>query len=189
MRLVLICFIIIFSSISLAEKLSVDEIKQLEESFANTPLNTFRFLGNQISCKMEKIEDEYACHRIGHIKIGSDYKPKISPYKEVEQKNGIVASVFVISSTEEYESYLVIGHKDNKIASVQYTGNYPSEKLTLASIKLMDTKSIVKKFLGPRYQVSKVKDINGEIWDYYPFPISIEFKDEVVYSMRISNGN
>ena len=107
-------------------------------------------------------------------------------HDQLPQSNGVTASVFTIVANEEYEAYWVIGHKEKKIVSIQLTGDYPNDELNFSTIKLNDPESKVRKLLGPRYHVRKVEGINGTIWDYAPFPITIEFKKGMVYSMRIT---
>ena len=186
MRVLLSIIAILLSFEVSSEGMSEEEIAKMKEEYSSVPINTFRFLGNQIMCKMEKADDDYACLRIGPLKINSKYEPKSEPWKEIPQPNGVTASVFPIVANDEYEAYWVVGHKDGVIISLQLTGDYPDDRLNFATIKLADSEEKVKRILGPRYQESDVQDINGKIWDYVPFPISVEFKNGVVYSIRIS---
>ncbi len=167
-------------------KLSKKQIEAMKVEAAKTPVNTFRYVGNALVCKSDSAEDDYACFRIGNFKIGEKYKPDNQAWKEIPQGEGVIASVHPIIANDEFNAYWVIGHKEEKITSIQLTGNYPHEKLTFSTIKLSDPKEKVRKILGRRFRERKVKSINGIMWDYYPFPITIEFVDNKVYSIRVS---
>ncbi len=172
-----------------ANKLSKEQTEAMKVEAAKTPVNTFRFLGNALVCKSDSAEDNYACFRIGNLKIGEKYKPRTKAWKEIPQGQGVIASVHPIIANEEFSAYWVIGHKEGKITSIQLTGNYPHEKLAFSTIKLSDPEEKVRKILGPRFRERKVKSINGIMWDYYPFPITIEFIENRVYSIRVSEKN
>ena len=169
-----------------SEGLPEDEVKQMQELYKTVPMNAFRFLGNQIICKTDRPDDNYSCFRIGGIKIGDKFEPKTKPWKVIPQPNDITASVFSIVENDEHYAYWVIGHREGVIVSLQLTGDFPDDRLAFATIKLSDSESKVADILGPRYKVSKVEEINGTIWDYAPFPITMEFKNGLVYSMRIT---
>ncbi len=169
-------------------RMSDREIADMKSEAAKTPVNTFRFLGNALVCKSDSATDESACLRIGSLKIGAEYKPTSKPWKEVPVKNGVTVSVFSIIAKDDITAYWVIGHKDGRITSIQLTGNYSNENLSFSTIMLNDSKDKVKKVLGPRYRESDVDSIKGAMWDYYPFPISIEFTNDRVYSIRIAES-
>lgn len=149
------------------------------------PLEEYRFLGNHLVCRTKYPDDPNACYRIGTIKIGAAYEPKVAPQKEVTLPNGVIASMFPIIKNDQHEAYWILGHKNGKVVSIQLTGNYPSADYALASIRLGDSEEKVARVLGPRHNVKEVKEIGGVLWDYYPFSISIELVGGKVYSMRV----
>lgn len=165
--------------------LSESEIRKMKEDVESTPINTFRFLGNTLVCKSDSRDDKYACMRIGRIKIGDPHTPRVKPLKELPQPNGVMSAVFPIFANEEHKAYWVIGHKDGKIVSIQLTGNYQREDLSFSTIMLDDPEEKVRWILGPRYIKNKVASINGDMWDYSPFPISVEVVNGKVYSIRV----
>ena len=150
----------------------------------DVPMNTFRFLGNALVCKFDN-KSAYPCHRIGKMRVGDNFKPKTLAYKTIEQNDGSTSSVYPIIKDEKYEAYWVITHKNEIIKAVQLTGNYPHDDLTFSTIALGDSADKVRKILGPRYVVRPVPSINGVMWDYYPFAITIELIDDLVYSIRV----
>jgi len=167
-------------------QLSESEIRKLKEELEKTPINTFRFLGNTLVCKSESRDDKYACLRIGRIKIGDPHTPRVKPLKELPQSNGVISAVFPIITNEEHKAYWVIGHKDGKIVSIQLTGNYQSESLSFSTIMLDDPEEKVRQILGTRYVKTKVASINGDMWSYSPFPISVEIVKGKVFSIRVA---
>jgi hypothetical protein len=52
---------------------------------------------------------------------------------------------------------------------------------------LHDTEEKVLATLGPRARITVVKEIGGLLWDYRPFPISIELVHGRVYSIKIAD--
>ena len=160
-------------------------------AMAEMPANTFRYIGNDLVCKQDTPAPNYlACLRIGPLRVGDSYRavrglhPK--PWKEVALEDGVSAAAFLIIATGELNAYWVIGHRDDKIVSVQLTGNYSHPDLAFATIRLNDSEEKVLAMLGPRAQIRVVREIGGLLWDYHPFPISIEFVQGRVYSMRVA---
>jgi len=175
---------------SFSEGLSQEEIAEMKDKAYKQPLNTYLFLGNTIICKTDETskDDNNACSKIGPVKVGDSFSPKTEAWKVVAQPNGVTASVYPIVADDKHNAYWVIGHKDKKIISVQLTGNYPEPNLSFSTIQLTDSKDKVKSILGPRFTSNEIPEIGGEVWDFYPFPITIEFKGDSVYSIRIA-GN
>ena len=149
------------------------------------PVNSFYFAGNALICKADSL-DELACYHIGKYKVGMPYKPRRQSLKVFDYPGGVKVAVFPIIATKQYQAYWAIGHKGGQVVSVQVTGNYPHDALSFSEIKLGDSTDKVKSILGPRFRVREVKAINGVMWNYYPFAISIEFVRGRVYSIRIT---
>jgi len=164
---------------------------QLRKALADTPANTFRYVGNYLVCKQETPAQNYlACLRIGPLRIGDPYRairernPK--PFREVALDGGVIASAFRIVTSAEASAYWVIGHRDDTIVSIQLTGNYSHPDLAFATIQLNDSEEKVLALLGPRVHITVVREIGGLLWDYRPFPISIELVHGKVYSIRVA---
>lgn len=155
-------------------------------------MNTFRFIGNALACKMDKPDDFFACNRIGDFKVGDAWSTVSgrlgTPWRVVPRPNGAIAMIYVISATPAAKAYWVIENRQNKIASVQLTGNYPVQPHNFSTIQLGDFEQKVLNVLGPRYSKTEVSEIRGVMWNYAPFPITIEFVDGRVYSMRVAGG-
>jgi hypothetical protein len=169
----------------------VDDPEQQRKVLEQMPVNTFRVIGNQLVCKQDKPVANYnACLKIGQIRIGDSYPdlreryPK--PWKEVLQDGGVTATVFVIAATKEARAYWVIGHGDGKIVAIQLTGNYAHPDFAFSTIQLNDSEEKVIALLGEQRQITPVKEIDGVMWDYQPFPISVQFVHGRVYSIKVT---
>ena len=167
------------------------DAERLLKAMAETPANTFRYVGNHLVCKQDSPAQNYrACLRIGPMRVGDSYRsvrelnPK--PWKEVALEGGVSASAFPITGSVETSAYWIIGHSDDKIVSVQLTGNYSHPDLAFATIRLNDSEEKVLAMLGPQANIRVVREIGGLLWDYHPFPISIELVHGRVYSMRVT---
>jgi hypothetical protein len=161
----------------------------LQTQMESTPFNAFRFIGNHLVCKTNDPNAANPCYRIGEFVLGDDFEKVTKnfgkPWKLVSQPDGGELAVFTIKATDLEQAYWVIGHREGRIASVQLTGNFPSQVASFSSIQLADSQSKVRDILGPRYSVKNIESINGTMWDYAPFSITIEFVNEKVYSIRI----
>ncbi len=161
----------------------------LQKQMDSAPFNAFRFIGNHLVCKTNDPNAANPCYRIGQVILGDDFdkatKPLGKPWKLVSQPDGSELAVFTIKATDLEQAYWVIGHREGKIASVQLTGDFPSQVASFSTIQLTDSQSKVRDILGPRYAVRSIEAIKGTMWDYAPFSITIEFVNEKVYSIRI----
>jgi hypothetical protein len=171
-----------------AQDLGPEEVRK---AMADTPANTFRYVGNHLVCKQDSpVQNYHACLRIGPLRIGDAYRPfrerNPRPFREVAQDGGIIASAHRIASVPDAHAYWVIGHRDDTIVSIQLTGNYSHPDLAFATIQLNDSEERVLGLLGPRANITAVREISGFLWDYRPFPISIEFLHGRVYSIKVS---
>lgn len=97
----------------------------------------------------------------------------------------MIASAHRIAATADTHVYWVIGHRDDTIVSIQLTGNHSHPDLAFATIQLNDSEERVLALLGPRATITAVREVGGFLWDYRPFPISIEFVHGRVYSIKV----
>jgi hypothetical protein len=172
-------------SVSAGEKTNQEKLKE-------TPVNSFRYIGNHLVCKSDSNspEEMFAkCLRFGKIRIGVSFRSIESNYgkawKEIAQPDGIIASAYLICAKPDCKAYWVFGHKNDEVKWIQLTGNYSHPDYNFSSIKLKDSEETVLEILGPNHSIQDVREIGGYLWDYNPFPISIEFIKNKVYSIRI----
>ena len=167
------------------------DAERLRKAMADTPVNTFRFVSGHLVCKQDTPAPNYlACLRMGPFRIGDSYSSVrdryARPLNVVALEDGVSASAFPIVTTPDTHAYWVIGHRDDRIVSIQLTGNYSHPDLAFAAIRLSDTEEKVLAMLGPRARITAAKDIGGLLWDFHPFPISIELVHGRVYSMKVA---
>lgn len=110
------------------------------------------------------------------------------PYQVIE--NGESENrIYVFQASENLPiPYIVVTYVNDKVDAIQLTGFSTDSNLDFSSLKLGDSVGVVKNRLGPPSDTSKAQDINGIEWTYYPFPISIQFIKDKLYSIRIYNN-
>ena len=165
------------------------EAERLRGAMKDTPVNSFRYVGDQLVCKQDTPTRNYlACLRVGPVRIGDSYRRfrerHPGPWQELAPENGIAASAHPAAT--DGKTYWVIGRRDDRIVSIQLTGNRSSPDLAFATLQLGDSEERAIALLGPRANISAVPEIGGLIWNYAPFPISIEFVDGKVFSIKIT---
>ena len=118
----------------------------------------------------------------------SEYIEKFGqPSQVMDNEDGSKYYIFILSQSEKTFSYLAVQLLNDKTKAIQLTGNDSSVPLSFSTIKLGDYFTYVYSKLGENYVQEEVEEISGYIWDYAPFPFSIEFDSKMrVYSIRIS---
>ena len=108
-------------------------------------------------------------------------------YKKVPQGNRQDAWVYSlpIPKGEKKFPYLVVSYQDGKAMVLQLSGDKTDAPLAFSSIKLGDTEARVKEFLGPPDSISPLEDVPGYLWNYLPFPFTLELNEGKVNSIRI----
>lgn len=153
-------------------------------------------------------QDYHHCLRFGPLKLGDQFQQlqailtrlKQIPADHIAQPRqvsrapdgGTVVLIPVSTTTSgdkvHMQSYLVISRNDQDVVrSLQLTG-YPSaasEALAFSSVTLGMPRDKVIGFLGLPSSVSDVPQVQGKLWNYAPFPFSIEPVKDRVYSVLI----
>ena len=162
----------------------------VREAMKDTPMNNFRFVGSHLVCKQDTPARNYlACLRIGTVKVGDSFRSFTERHpgagKEAALETGVTVSMH--PAAPGAGTYWVIGRRGDRIGSVQLTGIYSGPELAFATLQLGDSEEKALAVLGPRASIRAVPEISGLLWDYAPFPISIEFVGGKVYSIRITD--
>lgn len=157
------------------------------------PTNEFRFDGHELTCFTGEGFDSYeGCLHIGDIWVGDGLA-------EVEGKLGIPFHVgdggdqgqirgYALKGTEELLPYILLSVKENKVMSIQLTGTHTLSPYSFSGLALGDPAEKILGVLGRPYkEISPVPEVEAELWDYFPLPVSIEVKDGRVYSIRIQD--
>ncbi len=160
--------------------------------FPEGAVNEFRYLGNWLVCNAEdRFEGYDGCLHVGDIWLGQSLR-------EVEGKLGQPHQVItddpqnelrihlLQGGSDENLPYLVLTVREGKVSAIQVTGAATESPYTFSSLALGDTAERVEEILGKPSSISPVKEIEGTIWSYLPFPISLELKGGRVFSIRIS---
>ena len=152
------------------------------------------------------------CLRLGPLQLGMQFyqlQMSLAQFSDIEQA-GIVkprdlgatpdglqtVAIPVVSfrSGEQLRmsSYLVaVFDKQGFVRTLQLTGlaGGAASGLPFSSVTLGTTKEKLVNILGFPSSTSDVPQIRGKLWNYAPFPFSIELKDGVVYSVRLETPN
>lgn len=148
------------------------------------------------------------CLRFGQYRLGMEFsalQAALSKVYGVQKK--YVENPRVISRTEggittvliplaaaptgdppAMSSYLVVIYNAaGTVDALQVTGlgGVPAIFMPFSSIVLGSPKQQVLDILGFPSGVADVPDIRGQLWSYAPFPFTLEFVNDVVYSVRI----
>ncbi len=167
-----------------------------------------------IGCDMGKAPKNLSgytyCLRLGSLNLGMEFshlQTALSSIQGIPEKNivnphlvsisedSVRTLLIPISATPSNDqirllSYLIVLiDNSNVVRSLQLTGQ-PSEmtnSLAFSSIMLGTTTEKVTDILGLPSSVADVPEISGKVWNYAPFPFSIEFVNGSVYSIRIDS--
>lgn len=156
--------------------------------------NEFRYLGNALVCTREHPTDDgyLPCLNIGGIKIGDSISTVEKKYpdifKTITNPDTSITKVYPVEGPTDEVPYFAVVYKKNLVSSIQLTGRGTKETLSFSSIQLGDQYKKVLEIIGPPSKKNNVQEINGEIWSYFPFPISIEIVENKVYSIKVYNN-
>ena len=159
-------------------------------------LYEFRFAGAGLVCVTPAEEgkpppENYdQCLRIGPIQVHQE-EAKVrallgKPFRELNAGDGTRLLVFPLPEFKNEIPYYVIGFREKRVVSIQLTGIHNGREDAFSSIRLGDPEKKVLLILGHPRKKSDVKDVSAILWDYVPYPISIEFKESRVFSMRVA---
>ncbi len=131
---------------------------------------------------------EQDCLRIGSVRIGqpaAEIRHHFGkPYDTLEHL-GATVLVYPIGPDADPMPYWAISVRDGSVIAIQITGRSEPQGNAFSSLRLGDRVDKVRRVLGAPAATKAVEDIGATLWSYEPFPISIEIKDERVYSMKI----
>lgn len=163
-----------------------------QEGDATNTVAEFRYIGNALACITDTANSELGylpCLHIGDIYIKEELanvqKRFGEPWRIIEQDDTSEIRVYVLESKLETLPYVAITFVNNVTSSIQLTGYQTDDSLDFSGIYLGNSEKRVREVLGPPSSKDEVEEINGVRWSYSPFPISIEIKEENVYSIKI----
>ena len=158
----------------------------------------FRGAGGGLSCVTAEKPDPAThpyikCLHIGPLAIGQTRaaleKVLGPPYRVIPGRNGLRHSLYKPAATAGQQAVFFVSYKLENIIALQLSGTGSHPQFTLSSIKLGDPAKWVQKVLDGPFSTLPIEKRDGSkamLWDYAPWPLSFEIKDDKVISMRIS---
>lgn len=177
--------------LDLSKKETDNYTRQDHENYSPRKLNInqFYYQGGGIACVSDSVYSDYNnCLNFTSFGILST-KEQIESYLGTEysrvEQNGITYSIYLIPCQDEPSPYLAISlTKDNQLQSIQITGNHTSDQFAFSGIRLGDYYTMVEQRLGKPSDI-QIIDEQTELWSYKPFTISIEIKNNTVFSIKL----
>lgn len=195
MKTILISVFLVFQTLLSAQ--NPNPAKSVNDEYANAAKNDhFLYTGSTIACLSNQVdvpESGYLnCLHIGDIQMEmtlDEVETRLGKPYDVMKNEENENRIYVLPASDDLPvPYVVVTYVNDKVDAIQLTGVGTDSNLDFSSLQLGDNIEIVKKRLGSPSGTSEVQDINGIKWTYYPFPISIEFVKDKVYSIRIYNN-
>ena len=158
----------------------------------------FRVSGGSLACitgEAPSGDPPYrACLGIGPVRIGQTMRTVAMRFgkagKEIRQGDVILRVWPVRLDVPEGTPlpYWVIGFADQRVISIQLTGKRRVEKFAFSSLRLGDPQARVLEILGPPAEKRDAPEAGVVMWNWRPFPVTLEMKGGRVYSMRVSEA-
>ena len=158
----------------------------------------FRRVDGQLRCLDESGGEVYPpgmdCLRIGPVRIGETLRSVAMKFGKERQKasrGAVTERVYPIdvgAQPGQRVPYWVIGFEEQRVVSIQITGEVRVEQYDFSSIRVGDPEVSVLNRMGVAGFNQPAPHINGQLWGYPPYPVTFEIKDGKVYSMRVSEA-
>lgn len=126
------------------------------------------------------------CLYIGPFRAGATWAPigaELGPPHRSQKGEG-GEDVFVYGLARTAPPYIVFRVRDGRITTIQLTGEGFFD-FGFAGLLLGDREADILKALGPPSDKRQGPQIKGMLWDYAPFPVSLEVKDGALYSVLV----
>lgn len=154
------------------------------------PLDQFYFGGGSLVCVSTEPKDNYDnCLNFNSISILStidDFEELFGKPRDATQHNGVKYYIYLIPSDLESSPYLAVNFDDQlNVNILQLTGLKSDDRFTFAGIRLGDFYTLVESKLGKPSNIKKISE-DTELWSYSPFTFSIEIRNKLVYSIKLS---
>ena len=168
-------------------------------SVAQAAGGEFRYSGGKLNCisgaESALKEPAYIdCLQIGPVQIGETLRTvsmKFGKARQTVDRGPVTERVYPISlnvPAGQRVPYWVIGFEGQRVVSIQITGDLRVEQYAFSSLRVGDPESKVLRLFGPAEFTQQVPQIGGVMWGYSPYPVTLEFKNGRVYSMRVSEA-
>lgn len=165
---------------------------------ANAGDGEFRRVDGQLRCLDESGATVHPpgldCLRIGPIRIGATLRTVAMKFGKARQsvnRGPVTERLYPIdvgASQGQRVPYWVIGFEDQRVVSIQITGDIPVLEFGFSSIHIGDPETKLQQRFGQADFNQPAPRINGTLIGYPPYPVTFEIKDGRIYSMRVSEA-
>jgi hypothetical protein len=168
-----------------------------QEGAGGPPPNEFRLSRGTLLCLGDpSVPDSYLpCLHIGDLFVGltlEETEAKIQTLggrfiKNVEPNGEGETRLYALAVPKGGKAVptLAVTYVKGKAESIRLTGTATDAPLEFSSICLGDSILRVVGLIGPPQFTETLPKIQSILWVYHPFPISIEIKEDRVYSILI----
>lgn len=171
-------------------------------ALASVPANAgdgeFRRVEGQLRCLDESGATVHppglSCLRIGPVRIGETLRMVAMKFGKARQsvnRGPVTERLYPIDvgvPQGQRVPYWVIGFEDQRVVSIQITGDMAVDKYGLSSVHVGDPETKLQQRFGQAGFSQPAPRIDGTLLGYPPYPVTFEIKDGRVYSMRVSEA-
>ncbi len=159
----------------------------------------FRYSGGELNCisgvESAGQEPPYLdCLQIGPVRIGETLRTvsmKFGKARQATKRGSVTDRLYPIKGdvpAGQPVPYWVIGFEDQRVVSIQITGDLRVDQYAFSSLRLGDTEEKLLSKFGPAGFNQPAPRINGVMLGYSPYPVTFEIKDGKIYTMRVSEA-
>ncbi|PEN12668.1 hypothetical protein CRI94_14235 [Longibacter salinarum] len=168
------------------------------------PDREYQFGGSTISCQLDaeapatqalqdRIPEEAMCQHIGPFQLGLPFgeqtEPLGTPARRVVDTDSQRLYLYRLKpASDKPPPYLLLGGVGDTLTLIQLTGSKidPLYDWDFSSVELGVPEDSITAVFGPLRQTKDVEDMDGvKLWSYLPHQISLEIRDEKLFSIRI----
>lgn len=159
------------------------------------PVNEFRRWGSTFVCTSKASPDSKndidPCLRLGPFGIGD---PRGTTEARLGQPDDILPAsggaethIYFLKGTyiRDLTPYLAVTYARNRVTALQVSGSQIAAPLAFSSLRPGDPKSKLQALFGEPTRWRPVPAVDGEQWDYHPFPFSFELHQGRIVSILI----
>ncbi len=134
------------------------------------------------------------CLRIGPVRIGETSRTVAMKFGKARQsvnRGPVTERLYPIDvgvPQGQRVPYWVIGFEDQRVVSIQITGDIPVHEYEFSSIHVGASEIKLQQRFGEAGFSQPAPRINGTLLGYPPYPVTFEIKNGRVYSMRVSEA-
>lgn len=134
------------------------------------------------------------CLRIGPVRVGETLRTVAMKFGKARQsvdRGPVTERLYPIDvgvPQGQRVPYWVIGFEDQRVVSIQITGDIPVPGYEFSSIHVGASEIKLQQRFGEAGFSQPAPRIDGTLLGYPPYPVTFEIKNGRVYSMRVSEA-